>query len=588
VSPVLRRWTLVLTAALVFLVSVMGPRGGLISAGATSILGDANVEATADGSPLGVGEANQFIASANGSVATLSIYLDSSNRSTSFELGLYADASGVPGALIVKGASNAAASGSWNSVAIAPTTINGGSAYWIARLSTAGGDLVTRVNPAIANADRSDTRTILTLPGTFNAGGSWPHQTSMYAGSASGPTPTPTPTSTPGTGGLGAVGDSAVEPTPDGSGLNQVEANRFVASASGAVTSLSIYLDATNRATSFALGLYGDAGGAPGPLITQGSRSGAQNGAWNTVGVSSATVTSGTAYWIARLSTAGGDLVTRVNSAAANADRVDTRTLTALPSAYSPGASYPHRTSMYAGNVVAPTPTPTPTPSATPPPGAFACTEILGFSQTGNWWSLQRSPNDAFLSVVDATRYQLGEVDGSAVWKWADPNFSGWSVSPTSPCNASSAAPDRVIMDVTESFWIGDACGSHIFDDCSGGSDTSLARVTQDVRNVVATIRSKFPSARQIYLKPLVGGPPGGGQCVFSGNPIRAIQNSPLIAQAIAQVTNGTDVLAAPQWGVRDCNDFYDDGQYVGHLNPANDAKPRIGQLIGTWFAARP
>jgi hypothetical protein len=148
-------------------------------------------------------------------------------------------------------------------------------------------------------------------------------------------------------------------------------------------------------------------------------------------------------------------------------------------------------------------------------------------------------------------------------------------------------------MDITESFWIGDVCGSHAFDDCSAGSDTSVARVAQDIRNVVATIRSKYPSARQIYLKPLVGGPPGGGQCYVADStgathPIRAIQNSPLIAQAIAQVATGTDLLATPQWGVRDCNDFYDDGQYVGHLSPFNDAKPRIGQMIGTWFAARP
>jgi hypothetical protein len=150
-----------------------------------------------------------------------------------------------------------------------------------------------------------------------------------------------------------------------------------------------------------------------------------------------------------------------------------------------------------------------------------------------------------------------------------------------------------VIVDITETFWIGDPCGSHAFDDCSAGSDTSVARVTQDARNVVATIKAKYPSVRQIYLMPLVGGPPGGGQCyIVDGggvsHPIRAIQNSPLIAQAIAPVANDADILAAPQWGVRDCNDFFDDGQYVGHLNPANDAKPRIGQLIGTWFAARP
>jgi hypothetical protein len=218
---------------------------------------------------------------------------------------------------------------------------------------------------------------------------------------------------------------------------------------------------------------------------------------------------------------------------------------------------------------------------------------VLGFSQTGNWWSLQRQPNDAFESVVDGAHYQLREADGGAIWKWADAGFSGWAGNATSPCATGSLAPDRVIMDVTESFWIGDPCGSHTFDDCSAGSDTSVARVAQDIRNVVTRIRAMRPSVRQIYLKPLVGGPPGGGQCYIADSsgathPIRAIQNSPLIAQAIAQVANGVDVLAAPTWGVRDCGDFYDDGQYVGHLNPSNDAKARVGQAIGEFFASRP
>ena len=50
-------------------------------------------------------------------------------------------------------------------------------------------------------------------------------------------------------------------------------------------------------------------------------------------------------------------------------------------------------------------------------------------------------------------------------------------------------------------------------------------------------------------------------------------------------MANGVDVLATPQWGVRTCADFYDDGQYVGHLSPYNDAKPAIGQMIGNWFS---
>jgi hypothetical protein len=429
------------------------------------------------------------------------------------------------------------------------------------------------------------------------------------------PPVTPPPATTSPAATTGFVGDQTVEGTADPSDVGTVEATRYVATASGPVTSLSIYVDVSNGATGFALGLYNDASGAPGTLLAQGSWSGVQNGTWNSVAVGATSITAGTAYWIARLATSGGPLVTRVNAGVANPDRVDTRALAALGATYSPGASYPHLTSMYAGTIVPPTAsptpaaslrslpsstpapvaTPTPTPPAAPPPqpNAFSCNEMLGFSQTGNIWSLQRSPNDAFESVVDGTRYQARIVDGGAVWKWADPSFSGWSGSPISSCTANAAAPDRVIIDVTESFWIGDVCGSHVFDDCSAGTDTSVARVAQDVRNVVATIRSKYASVRQIMLMPMVGGPPGGGQCFIpdstgATHPIRGIQNSPLIAQAIAQVANGVDVLATPQWGVRDCFDFYDDGQYVGHLNPLNDAKPRIGQLIGAWFAARP
>ena len=500
-------------------------------------------------------------------------------------------------------------SGSFQVSFVVPATASAGSHSVSAR----GASTPARPNPTTATAS---FRVTLAPAG------------SATATPRSVPSPTP-PASPPQSSGAGSVGDQSVEGTPDPSSPGMLEATRYVATVGGTVTSLSIYLDASNQATSFALGLYSDAGGAPGTLLAQGSRSVAQNGAWNTVAINSTTITSGTAYWIGRLGTSGGDLVTRVNPGVANADRVDVRSLASPPSTFTAGASYPHVTSMYAGTtapssagstptpvptatptlkpaptptpapvatptptpVVTPTPTPVPTPTPTPPPattGAFTCTEVNGFSQTGNIWSLQLSPNTGFESVVDGTRYQARIADGGAIWKWADPSFAGWYGNPTSPCDANTLAPDRVVMDVTESFWIGDACGTHAFDDCSAGSDTSVARVAQDVRNVVSTIRAKYPSVRQIILMPLVGGPPGGGQCLIAGHPIRGIQNSPLIAQAIAQVANGADVLATPQWGVRDCNDFYDDGQYVGHLNPANDSKSRIGQLIGRWFAARP
>ena len=143
------------------------------------------------------------------------------------------------------------------------------------------------------------------------------------------------------------LGDSAIEPTADASDLGMPEANRFVASANGSVDTLSIYLDSTNSASTIALGLYADAGGVPGALVAQASRTGAPGGAWTSVTIPATALSAGQPYWIARLSQAGGPLVTRI-AGAANPDRVDTRTTTTLPPTFSPGASWPHRTSMYA------------------------------------------------------------------------------------------------------------------------------------------------------------------------------------------------------------------------------------------------
>jgi hypothetical protein len=408
-------------------------------------------------------------------------------------------------------------------------------------------------------------------------------------------TPTPTPTaSTPPVGGNGFVGDSGIEGTPDPLTQGTVEATRFFATASGPVTSLSIFLDASNQATSVALGLYSDSNGVPTALLAQGSLSGRQNNAWNTVPIPSVSITSGTPYWIARLSTSGGSLVTRVNTAVPNPDRVDTRSLSSLPSTFSPGGSYPHITSIFAGNAAASTPGPTPTstptaaPTPTPAPGTFMCTQVMGYSQTGNWYSDAVTP--AFESRVVDSRYQLRNFSGGAVALWADPNYGGWGAPPYSPCASGSSAPDRVIFDVTESFWINEPCGTHEFDNCSN-PDTSVARVAQDIRNVIALIRSKYPSVQQIYVQAILGGPgntvcslpdPGAG-----GAPrrIRGTYNHPFIKQAIDQAVDG-NAIAAPEFFVDSCNDFNTDTQFVGHLNDA--AKRAVGQRIGDYYAARP
>jgi hypothetical protein len=571
------------------------------AAAAPPLLGDNAIEGTPDPSPVGLAEANRFVASATASAASLQIYVDETNAATAIVLGIYSDRAGVPDALLARGSISTVRNSAWNSVLIPATPLVAGDAYWIARLSIAGGDLVTRVDPGVPDPDRGDTRWNTDLPTTFSAGGSWPHRTSMYATAAGSPTPTPSPspttapTSTPPatttppppppstSAPAGFVGDNAIEPTADPSGVGVAEANRFSATTTGPVGSISIYLDAANRSTSFALGIYADASGVPGALLTQGRSTTVQNGAWNSVSIPAYSLSAGTPYWLARLSLAGGDLVTRVNPSQPNPDRADTRANLTLPATFSPGGSFPHRTSMYADGAGAATPapsasptptstaTPVPTPTATPtttptPSGSFACTQTIGYSQTMSWYS---DGNGFQASAVDNTRHQILWQNGGAVHYWADPNDSIWSNSFLDfRCASSSTAPDRIVMDVTEDFYLDDPA--------NGG----VTRVAQDIRNVIATLRSKYPSVRQIYLQPVVGGP-DGSTCTVGGVRVRASVNHPYIDQAIRDVIAGQpgfDVRAGPVTRVASCSDYADS---TGHLNSTG----AVGRAIGDWYA---
>ena len=174
---------------------------------------------------------------------------------------------------------------------------------------------------------------------------------------------------------------------------------------------------------------------------------------------------------------------------------------------------------------------------------------------------------------MNGSLYQILWQNGGAVHYWADPNDGIWSSNfLDSRCDSSSNTPDRVIMDVTEDFFI---------DDPSNGG---VARVAQDIRNVIATLRSRYSaSLRQIYLQPVVGGP-GGSTCTVGGSRVRASVNHPFITQAIDQVlaegSGGFDVRRGPITRLGSCSGYADD---IGHLvNPGP-----IGQSIGTYYFSR-
>lgn len=209
--------------------------------------------------------------------------------------------------------------------------------------------------------------------------------------------------------------------------------------------------------------------------------------------------------------------------------------------------------------VPAPTPITTGTATATPVPGAgFVCTQIIGFSQTALWfWTAE--------VVGDESQWQLLHNGGGATRYWADPNYPGWANRLESKCTLSSTTPDRVILNVARDEYT-----------------TDVAAVETDIRNAIVTIRGKYPSAREIWLQPVVGGP-GEAICPWPGAPFNAVRASymhPTVDQAINRVTGGTIVQAIDPH-VRTCADYEDQ---IGHLTES--AADAIGQGIGEFYAS--
>jgi hypothetical protein len=133
-----------------------------------------------------------------------------------------------------------------------------------------------------------------------------------------------------------------------------------------------------------------------------------------------------------------------------------------------------------------------------------------------------------------------------------------------SPCAASSAAPDRVLL--------------HI----SGASGEDVGAWAKDISAAIATIRQKTPTARQIILQPVIGGPNGQPCALPRGGFVRSSVQHPYIAQAIERVVSSAgagDVVAGMKPQVRSCDDYMPD---IGHLTPA--AKGPIGKLIGAFY----
>jgi primosomal replication protein N len=133
------------------------------------------------------------------------------------------------------------------------------------------------------------------------------------------------------------LGDTSVESSTDSNPAGTAEAFPVRAAATGQVSSLSVYLDRSNSATSISVGMYADSNGHPGALLTRGATSNALSGGWNQIIISPLPVTSGTTYWLALV---GENGVVRFRDRNGRCrSEVDSQTnLSSLPATWSTGS----------------------------------------------------------------------------------------------------------------------------------------------------------------------------------------------------------------------------------------------------------
>jgi fibronectin type 3 domain-containing protein len=141
-------------------------------------------------------------------------------------------------------------------------------------------------------------------------------------------------------GGALLLGSNTVQATPDSNASGSAEAFKYTAAASGAAGTLKFYVDGGSTAASLKVGVYSDNANKPGSLLTSGTVGSPAAGAWNTATLSpSATLTSGTAYWIGFLGT-GGTLNYRDAASGSCSQSASGSGLSALPATWSSGQTW--------------------------------------------------------------------------------------------------------------------------------------------------------------------------------------------------------------------------------------------------------
>lgn len=136
------------------------------------------------------------------------------------------------------------------------------------------------------------------------------------------------------------LGDTRVENLSDRSPSGVARAFPVQAVATGQVSSLSVYLDRWNRASTVRVGVYADSNGHPQALLSSGVISNPAAGQWNSVAMPPMQVTAGTTYWLALLG-GNGTLRFRDRNGTCQSEVGLQTNLSLLPATWATGSSWP-------------------------------------------------------------------------------------------------------------------------------------------------------------------------------------------------------------------------------------------------------
>lgn len=204
-------------------------------------------------------------------------------------------------------------------------------------------------------------------------------------------------------------------------------------------------------------------------------------------------------------------------------------------------------------------------PSAARAQAEFSCTEVLGFSQSLQWYTGGSRPEggnadrSAELRVDQFLPNWQGRFTfGAAIDRWKDDEYLGWEGVYVSrePCPREEI--DRVVFNVS-------------------GSARSIDEWVAAIDSVASLVTIKYPAAREVVMQPVVGAPEA--KC----EQVRAAQNHPVIFAAIAVVAERhVHITQGPGPKVATCDEFADQ---MGHLTEAG--AQHIQHDIRVYFRVR-